>query len=95
MNKSRANLARIAERAGAIRSTAPTGTVGTNPALRSEAPSHPMAAGALRRTRCAPMTGAQRNSLGKRSEWAASPDYFTDPAWAFTVSDGRKPRDVK
>lgn len=32
------------------------------------------------------MTGAQRNSLGQRSEWNASMNYFTDPAWSLTVS---------
>lgn len=36
----------------------------------------------------AKMTGAQRNSQGKRSEWNNSmyPD-FTDPKWSRTVSD--------
>lgn len=62
-------------------------TPGTNPAMRTPGPSHPMAAGVVLRTRCAPMTGAQRNSLGRMSEWSRSPEYFTDPKWGWTVTE--------
>lgn len=66
-------------------------TPGTNPALRSAMPSHPMAAGPIRRTTCAPMTAAQRNSEGRMSEWAMSPEFFTDPKWGRTLTDGINP----
>lgn len=32
------------------------------------------------------MTGAQRNSEGRRSEWSMSPEFWTDPKWSATVS---------
>lgn len=38
------------------------------------------------------MTGAQRNSLGQRSEWSMSQNYFTDSAWSQTVSNQRDTR---
>ena len=72
------------------RATRPT-DVGRNPAARSLMPSHPMAAGVVRRSRALPMTGAQKNSVGRRSEWNDSVDYFTDPKWGKTVSDGINP----
>jgi hypothetical protein len=84
MHASQANRARIAERAGIRRNAGP---VGIDPAARSAMPTHPMAAGVVRRSRALPMTGAQRNSEGRISEWTRSPDYFTDPAWAYTVSE--------
>jgi len=37
------------------------------------------------------MTGAQKNSVGRRSEGNDSVDYFTDPKWDKTVSDGINP----
>ena len=43
-------------------------------------------AGPVRRSRALKMTGAQRNSEGRRSEWSASPYYFTDPKWGATCS---------
>jgi len=88
MQRKQANRAIIAARAGVRRNP---GTVGTDPARRSPSPSHPMAAGVVRRSRALPMTGAQRNSIGQRSEWNRPVDFFTDPKWAKTVSDGINP----
>lgn len=70
---------------GATRSTTPTRTVGTNPGMRVETvvsmrPSH------QRRPKAGKMTGAQRNSEGRRSEWAMTPYIFTDPKWGATCS---------
>lgn len=66
-------------------------TVGTNPAMRTDGPSHPMAAGVVKRTRCAPMTAAQRDSTGRLSDWSRSVDFFTDPKWGKTLTDGLNP----
>ena len=78
------NRARIAARAAQITPSSDHGTVGTNPGHRVQTIVPPT--GVVRRTRCAPMTAMQKDSTGKRSAWAASPYYFTDPAWSRTVS---------
>jgi hypothetical protein len=80
----RHNRARIAERAGARTSTKRPATVGTNPAMRVETIVH--ARIPVRRSKATRLTATQRNSEGRRSEWSASPYYFTDPAWGRTVS---------
>lgn len=49
----------------------------------------PIRTGPVRRTTAAPLTPMQRNSEGRRSEWSASPNYWTDPAWSQTVSNQR------
>lgn len=89
MKRSQADRAVIAARATqnshrASRSTG-AGTVGTNPGLRAQ--TTVTGTGPVRRTTCAPLTSMQRDSEGKRSAWAASPYYFTDPAWSQTVSN--------
>lgn len=60
-------------------------TPGTNPALRKQTVFRPSGAG-IRRHKCK-MTGAQRNSEGRRSEWSMSPEYFTDPKWGKTARE--------
>lgn len=86
MHRNQANRARIAERAGTLGNTGRNvGTPGMDPAARITVRGT-IAAGPVRRTRAVPMTGAQRNSLGKRSEWNAPMDFFTDPAWDRTVT---------
>lgn len=88
MNRRQADRAVIAQRAAntdsrrASRSTG-AGTVGTNPGLRTETVLS--GTGPVRRTTCAPLTRMQRDSTGKRSAWADSPYYFTDPKWDRTV----------
>jgi hypothetical protein len=93
---------RPARQPGPIRRTIiadrPTQPVGRNPGLRTQtfaAPSMP-----VRRTRAVPMTGAQRDSTGARSDWAkpASLRPFTTPmtaAWSATVSNPPSPAPVK
>lgn len=78
MNPNQANRARIAQRIDPA-------NLRTRPTVL--APSTPIGAtGPVRRTRCAPMTAAQRDSTGKRSDWSASPYFFTDPKWSATCS---------
>lgn len=89
MNRKALDRARAASKARL--STPRLSTPGTNPALRTPGPAHPMAAGPVKRTRCAPMTLAQRDSTGKRSDWSRSPEFFTDPKWGKTLSDGVNP----
>lgn len=72
--------ARAARRSGARRST---GTVGTNPARRDTTQVY--ATGPVRRSTAVTLTATQRNSEGKRSEWSASPQFFTDPRWSLTA----------
>lgn len=91
MNKAALTRARAASLARLPGTPRTKPTIGTNPALRTAGPSHPMAAGVVKRTRCAPMTGAQKNSLGRTSEWAMSPEFFTDPKWGKTLTDGLNP----
>ncbi len=43
------------------------------------------ATGHVKKTRAMKMTGAQKNSIGQRSEWSRSPEFFTDPKWSQTV----------
>lgn len=61
-----------------------TGTLGTDPAKRV-LPIAPVL-GPVRRSRAVPMTGAQKDSTGRTSDWARSMDYFTDPKWDQTLS---------
>lgn len=64
------------------------GTTGTDPSARpSTVIQH--CEGPVRRSTAMKMTGAQRNSEGRRSEWSASPEFFTDPKWSQTVSSQR------
>lgn len=57
------------------------------PAIR---PTHAgYATGPIRRSRATPLTPTQRNSEGRRSEWSASPEFFTDPKWSATVREVR------
>lgn len=70
-----------------------SGRTGANPSTRpginisARTSTIVTATGHVKRTTCAPMTPAQRNSEGKRSEWNASMYYWTDPAWSRTVSN--------
>lgn len=97
MHRNQANRAVIARRAAERARLTPQGTEhrpttpGTNPAMRSMSPAHPMAAGPVRRSRCAPLTAMQRDSEGNLSAWNRPTDYFTDPKWSRTVSDGVNP----
>lgn len=88
MHKSQANRAIIAARAG-IPATNHHGVsrnqaVSTNLAARVDS-IIPIVH--VHNRRSPRMTAAQKNSEGRRSEWAASPYFFTDPAWSRTVSD--------
>lgn len=91
MNRKALDRARAASKARLPGNPRTKPTVGTNPALRTAGPTHPMAAGVVKRTRCAPMTAAQRDSTGKRSDWSRSPEFFTDPKWGRTLTDGINP----
>lgn len=63
----------------------PGASPSTNPAMRTSTPvAH--CAGPVRRSRASKMTGAQRNSEGRRSEWNMTPYVFTDPKWGATCS---------
>lgn len=82
MHKSQANRAVIAARVTVF--VRPIGRPATDVRARLESFEH---LGEVRRSRKATrMTGAQRNSVGQRSEWSRSPYYFTDPAWQWSVS---------
>lgn len=82
MQKSQASRAVIAARAAANNRT------GRRHGVTVLAPStlSGVRTGPVKRTRCAPMTAAQRNSEGRRSEWTASPYYRTaatvDQRWS-------------
>lgn len=45
------------------------------------------AIGPVRRSRALPLTATQRrgDGSGARSDWSASPEFFTDPAWSQTL----------
>lgn len=77
MNRTQANHAVVARRAA---TNGRTGRHGS-----PIPPAAPTAIGYVKRSSAAKLTGAQRNSLGKRSEWAASPEFFTDPKWSQTL----------
>ena len=92
MNRSQANRARIAERAGARSSTRSanagrTGNPATDLTARTLTTVKPSGVG-IRKHKCK-MTRAQRNSEGRRSEWSASPyirdAVATDGKWSQTV----------
>lgn len=77
---------RAAKKADATPSIRPA----TNIAGRVQTVTAPCAV--VRRSTAVKMTGAQRDSRGKRSDWSRSatgPSLFTDPKWGYTVSDGR------
>ncbi len=77
-----------ARRSGATSSTRPIGPVSTD--LRARVPQViQLRDGSYRARKSPKMTATQRNSEGKRSEWSASPTYWTDPAWGRTVSESR------
>lgn len=63
----------------------PIGKPGTD--LRARPSTVTTPSGHVKRTKAMKMTGAQRNSIGKRSEWSASPQFFTDPRWSQTVGN--------
>lgn len=42
--------------------------------------------GRIVKSKAAKLTPTQRNSEGRRSEWSASPEFFTDPAWDRTCT---------
>ena len=86
MRASQADRTRIAERATAAGRT-PTRNAGRVSTDLGARPSTvvPPRLGKVRKSR-AKMTGAQRNSEGRRSEWSMSPYFFTDPKWSATVS---------
>lgn len=78
------NRARILERAHANGRTGanPSPNVNVNPARRVETVVHPSGPGIRKgKTRY-----AGSGDKGYRSAWAASPYFFTDPAWSQTVS---------
>lgn len=64
-------------------------TVGTDPSLRTMT-LVTMRPSTQRRSRAGKMTGAQRNSEGRRSEWTLSQNNRDgrDPKWDRTVSQG-------
>lgn len=86
MQKSQANRAIIERRTAArgVPTPSSTGRPATNLLVRVQTVAS--AAGPVRRTRCAPMTKAQRDSTGRYSDWNRPTDVFTDPAWSVTVS---------
>lgn len=81
------NRSVMAARAAKRRATPSTGSVGTNPALRPGTTVH--ATGHVRRSRAVSLTATQRNSEGRKSEWSASPEFFTDPKWSATCHTNR------
>lgn len=87
MKRPQANRAVIAKRAKP-RARA-TGSTGTDLRARTLTVVKPSGAGI--RKRKASMTGAQRNSEGRRSEWTASPyirdAVMTDAKWSRTVRE--------
>lgn len=83
MKRTQADRSVIAARAALRASRSTDVRVSRNPALRSATVVH--ATGAIRRSRAVSLTATQRNSEGKRSEWSASPEFFTDPKWGQTV----------
>lgn len=80
MQKSQANRRVIAARA-----TASTVNHGCRIPLSSPTPVY--ATGPVRRSSAVKLTATQRNSEGRRSEWSASPEFFTDPKWSRTVRE--------
>lgn len=81
MHASQANRARIAARAGVRRNDE---GVSRNPAART---SSTIPLTHVHNRRAPKLTSVQKNSEGRRSEWSASPYFFTDPAWAYTVRE--------
>lgn len=85
MHKSQANRARIAARI--IAAPIP-------PKPRPDLPKHlQVTTGPVRRTRALPMTGAQRDSTGSRSDWSRSASIggslrpvIVDRRWSDTVT---------
>lgn len=71
-------------RAARARSLAPAGP---NPVAMLRPHTAPITTGPVRRTTAAPLTRMQKDSTGNPSAWAASPYFFTDPAWSQTVSN--------
>lgn len=45
--------------------------------------------GHVKKSSAVKMTGAQKNSLGKPSEWNGSVEFFTCPKWSQTVTAQR------
>lgn len=80
--------ARASRRVGARRST---GRPATDVAARPITPLTPI--GSVRRSSAVKMTGAQRNSEGRRSEWNATPylrdAVTTDAKWSRTLREIR------
>ena len=90
MRRQQANRAVVAARAE-LRPVKSSGARASTNLLLRPAPL-PIHTGPGGRRPKARMTGAQRNSLGQRSEWSMSQNYFTDPAWSQTVSNQRDTR---
>lgn len=90
MNRSQADRSVIATRAATRTARTPGARPSTNPAVRTMTTVKPSGPGI--RKRKAKMTGAQRNSEGRRSEWTASPyirdAVATDARWSRTVREG-------
>lgn len=78
MKRSQANRSVIAARAAA------NGRTGGH---HSVMPPHmPRLRTVMRRSKAVKMTATQKNSQGRTSEWARSPEFFTDPKWDRTVT---------
>lgn len=86
MKRSQANRSVVAARAAVLRPSTPNNVA----MLRNHVPA--IATGPVRRTTAAPLTRMQRDSTGKRSDWAASPYFFTDPKWSQTVGNQNQGR---
>lgn len=78
MNHAQANRARIVERAAANNRTGRHSS--------PMPPAMPRLRTVGRRSSAVKMTAAQKNSQGRRSEWAMPSDFFTDPKWDRTVT---------
>lgn len=89
MHKSQiASRARIAERA-AQNPAPPRPVLAPSTDLRARSVACESAVMPFRARKATKLTATQRNSEGRRSEWSASPTYWTDPAWDQTVSTRR------
>lgn len=78
MKRAQADRTIVASRAAA------NGRTGTRHSVMP--PTMPRLRTVHRRSRGTKLTATQRNSEGRRSEWSASPEFWTDPKWSRTVS---------
>lgn len=86
MRKSQVNRSVVAARA-ASRPARDTSTAPVSRNLGARPSTRVTPSGYVKRSRAVPLTATQRNSEGKRSEWSASPQFFTDPKWSRTVRE--------